>query len=57
MTNCLPALEVITSSGLEVQNPVVKKTLRYKTTVDWGLCVLRISETSSSMRVSLSSGL
>lgn len=54
MTDSLPALEVLTSSGLEAQKPKVRKILWYKTAVDWSLCVLRIDEALQSIRISLS---
>lgn len=49
--------EVISSSGLQVQKALVKTTLRYKTAVEWGICLLRVVETSPSIRVSLGYGL
>lgn len=50
-------LEVIISSGVHVQNILVTKTLRYKTTVRQGICLLHVAETSPSIRVSLADGL
>lgn len=46
-------LEVISFSGLQVQKALVKKTLRHKTAVQWGICLLH-RETSPSIEVSLS---
>lgn len=46
-------LEIISSSGLQVQTALVKKTSKYKTAVDWGIFLLRVAETSLSLRVSL----
>lgn len=51
MTNSLPALEVLASSGLEAQKPKVRKFLWYKTAVDWSLCVLHIDEILQSVRI------
>lgn len=49
--------EVISSSGLQVQKALVKTTLRDKTAVEWGICLLCIVETSPSIRVSWGYGL
>lgn len=50
-------LEVIVSSGVQVQNALVMKTLRHQTTVEQGICLLHFAETSPSIRVSLADGL
>lgn len=51
------ALEVIVSSGVQVQNALVTKTLRCKTSVEQGICLLPFAETSPSIRVLLADGL
>lgn len=57
MPNSFPAAGVISSSGLQVQKALVKTTLRDKTAVEWGICLLCTVETSPSIRVSWGYGL